>query len=87
MVFLFDNHLWEATELLTWVVIPFLVLESREFSGILNLILLIKLLFVDQFAGERVPERDDVELIYGGENVANLLPHEVLGLKARIIES
>ena len=65
--------------------IALLVLESGAFSGILNLILFIKFRFVDQFAGERVPERDDVELIHGGEYVANLLPREIVGLQAWVI--
>ena len=71
-----DQSLVDFIELIGWVLVPRLIIVASVVVSLRNLCIRLKHLFMNQFAGESVPEAHHVEPIDCCKQVALLLPDQ-----------
>ena len=71
-----DQSLADFFELIGWVLVPRLIIVASVVVSLRNLCIRLEHLFMNQFAGESVPEGHHVEPINRGKQVALLLPYQ-----------
>ena len=70
-----DNSLADLIELISWVLVPRFIVEAFVLVSLRNLCMLLEHLFVNEFAGESVPEAHHIESGDCSKQVALLLPY------------